>query len=99
MLPLYRLRSSDFRAYYRIVSGDVIILAITHKKDSGKKHSLGNTTLRSIQDAPYLSSISRIFWRSSSNNSGLAMKSNSPLSIPLSRTISFVYPLMNRTLI
>jgi mRNA-degrading endonuclease RelE of RelBE toxin-antitoxin system len=32
--PLYRLRSGDFRAYYRIVSQDVIILAITHKKDS-----------------------------------------------------------------
>jgi mRNA-degrading endonuclease RelE of RelBE toxin-antitoxin system len=34
--PLYRLRSGDFRAYYRIVSSDVIILAITHKKDSEK---------------------------------------------------------------
>ena len=32
--PLYRLRSGDFRAYYRIVSNDVVILAITHKKDS-----------------------------------------------------------------
>jgi len=32
--PLYRLRSGDFRAYYRIVSSDVVILAITHKKDS-----------------------------------------------------------------
>ena len=32
--PLYRLRSGDFRAYYRIVSRDVVILAITHKKDS-----------------------------------------------------------------
>lgn len=34
--PLYRLRSGDFRAYYRIVSKDVVILAITHKKDSEK---------------------------------------------------------------
>jgi mRNA-degrading endonuclease RelE of RelBE toxin-antitoxin system len=34
--PLYRLRSVDFRAYYRIISSDVIILAITHKKDSEK---------------------------------------------------------------
>lgn len=34
--PLYRLRSGDFRAYYRIISGEVIILAITHKKDSDK---------------------------------------------------------------
>jgi mRNA-degrading endonuclease RelE of RelBE toxin-antitoxin system len=34
--PLYRLRSGDFRAYYRIISSDVIILAITHKKDSEK---------------------------------------------------------------
>ena len=32
--PLYRLRSGDFRAYYRIVSNDVVILAITHRKDS-----------------------------------------------------------------
>jgi mRNA-degrading endonuclease RelE of RelBE toxin-antitoxin system len=34
--PLYRLRSGDYRAYYRVVSRDVIILAITHKKDSEK---------------------------------------------------------------
>ena len=34
--PLYHLRSGDFRAYYRIVSHDVVILAITHKKDSEK---------------------------------------------------------------
>ncbi len=34
--PLYRLRSGDFRVYYRIISKEVIILAITHKKDSEK---------------------------------------------------------------
>jgi len=34
--PLYRLRSGDFRAYYRISSRDVVILTITHKKDSEK---------------------------------------------------------------
>lgn len=34
--PLYRLRSGDFRAYYRIISKDIIVLAITHKKDSEK---------------------------------------------------------------
>ena len=34
--PLYRLRSGDFRVYYRIVSEEVVILAITHKKDSEK---------------------------------------------------------------
>jgi mRNA-degrading endonuclease RelE of RelBE toxin-antitoxin system len=34
--PLYRIRSGDFRAYYRIISRDVVILAITHKKDSEK---------------------------------------------------------------
>lgn len=47
--PLYRLRSGDFRAYYRIqpaadrpssgpakVSGIVVMLEITHKKDSEK---------------------------------------------------------------
>lgn len=34
--PLYRLRSGDFRAYYRILFQDIVILAITHKKDSEK---------------------------------------------------------------
>jgi mRNA-degrading endonuclease RelE of RelBE toxin-antitoxin system len=34
--PLYRLRSGGFRTYYRIVSSNVIILAMTHKKDSEK---------------------------------------------------------------
>ncbi|MBI5641373.1 MAG: type II toxin-antitoxin system RelE/ParE family toxin [Nitrospirae bacterium] len=34
--PLYRLRSGDFRAYYRILSDSVVILAITHKKESEK---------------------------------------------------------------
>ena len=34
--PLYRLRSGDFRAYYRILKKEVIILAITHRKDSEK---------------------------------------------------------------
>jgi mRNA-degrading endonuclease RelE of RelBE toxin-antitoxin system len=32
--PLYRLRSGDFRAYYRLLSHKVVILAITDKKDS-----------------------------------------------------------------
>ncbi len=34
--PLYRLRSGDFRVYYRIHTKKVIILAITYKKDSEK---------------------------------------------------------------
>lgn len=34
--PLYRLRSGNFRAYYRIIPQDVVILAVTHKKDSEK---------------------------------------------------------------
>ncbi|MDP3259482.1 MAG: type II toxin-antitoxin system RelE/ParE family toxin [Thermodesulfovibrionales bacterium] len=34
--PLYRLRSGDFRVYYRIYQKEVAILAITHKKDSEK---------------------------------------------------------------
>jgi mRNA-degrading endonuclease RelE of RelBE toxin-antitoxin system len=34
--PLYRLRSGDFRAYYRILPDSVVILAITHKKESEK---------------------------------------------------------------
>ena len=34
--PLYRLRSGDFRAYYRILPDSVVILAMTHKKESEK---------------------------------------------------------------
>ena len=34
--PLYRVRSGHFRAYYRIISREVVILAITHRKDSEK---------------------------------------------------------------
>ena len=34
--PVYRLRSGDYRVYYRIISREVVILAITHKKDSEK---------------------------------------------------------------
>ena len=34
--PLYRLRSRDFRAYYRIVNKEAIILAVVSKKDSEK---------------------------------------------------------------
>jgi mRNA-degrading endonuclease RelE of RelBE toxin-antitoxin system len=33
---LYRLRSGDFRAYYRIANKEAVILAITHRKDSAK---------------------------------------------------------------
>ena len=32
--PLYRLRVGDYRAYYRIVSHQVVILTVLHKKDS-----------------------------------------------------------------
>jgi hypothetical protein len=34
---LYRLRSGDFRAYHRIGAGEVVILAITRRKDSDKR--------------------------------------------------------------
>ena len=34
--PLYRLRSGDYRAYYRIVARDVVVVAVTNKKDSEK---------------------------------------------------------------
>jgi len=34
--PLYRLRSGDFRAYYRVSQGEVVVLAIRNKKDSDK---------------------------------------------------------------
>ncbi|MFQ5560998.1 MAG: type II toxin-antitoxin system RelE/ParE family toxin [Nitrospinota bacterium] len=34
--PLFRLRSGDFRAYFRLLSTTVIILSIIHKKDSEK---------------------------------------------------------------
>ena len=34
--PLYRMRSGDFQVYYRIISTDVVILAVIPKKDSDK---------------------------------------------------------------
>ena len=34
---LYRLKSGDFRAYYRIAGGEVVILAVTRRKDSGRR--------------------------------------------------------------
>lgn len=35
--PLFRLRSGDFRAYYRICGVEVVILAVTRRKDSDKR--------------------------------------------------------------
>jgi mRNA-degrading endonuclease RelE of RelBE toxin-antitoxin system len=35
--PLFRLRSDDFRAYYRIGGDEVVVLAITRRKDSDKR--------------------------------------------------------------
>jgi len=35
--PLYRIRSGDFRAYYRIRGPEVVILAVMRRKDSGKR--------------------------------------------------------------
>jgi mRNA-degrading endonuclease RelE of RelBE toxin-antitoxin system len=35
--PLYRLRSGDLRAYHRTCSDEVVILAVTHRKDSNKR--------------------------------------------------------------
>ncbi len=35
--PLYRLRSGDFRAYYRICDNEVVVLAVTLRKDSEKR--------------------------------------------------------------
>lgn len=35
--PLYRMRSGDFRAYYRICGEEVVILAVTNRKDSDKR--------------------------------------------------------------
>ena len=34
--PLYRLRSKDFRAYYRIFGAEVVILRVTDRKDAEK---------------------------------------------------------------
>ena len=31
--PLYRLRVGDYRAYYRIVAQQVVVLIVSHKKD------------------------------------------------------------------
>jgi mRNA-degrading endonuclease RelE of RelBE toxin-antitoxin system len=35
--PLYRMRSGDFRAYYRICGDEIIVLAVTRRKDSDKR--------------------------------------------------------------
>lgn len=35
--PLYRMRSGNFRAYYRISAGEVAILAVMNRKDSDKR--------------------------------------------------------------
>ena len=35
--PLFRRRRGDFRAYYRICEGEVVVLAITRRKDSDKR--------------------------------------------------------------
>lgn len=35
--PLYRLRSGNFRAYYRICGVEVVVLAVTRRKDSEKR--------------------------------------------------------------
>lgn len=35
--PLFRLRSGDFRAYYRICGDEVVILAVTRRKESDKR--------------------------------------------------------------
>lgn len=35
--PLYRLRSGDLRAYYRIRGDEVVVIAVTHRKDSDKR--------------------------------------------------------------
>ena len=34
--PLYRLRSGDFRAYYRICGAEVVMLRVTDRKDAEK---------------------------------------------------------------
>jgi mRNA-degrading endonuclease RelE of RelBE toxin-antitoxin system len=34
--PLYRLRSGDFRAYYRIKQGEIVILGIRQRKNSDR---------------------------------------------------------------
>jgi len=35
--PLYRLRSGDFRAYYRIRGDEVVVIAVMRRKDSDKR--------------------------------------------------------------
>ncbi len=35
--PLYRIRSGDLRAYYRIRGLEVVILAVNHRKDSERR--------------------------------------------------------------
>jgi mRNA-degrading endonuclease RelE of RelBE toxin-antitoxin system len=43
--PLYRLRSGDFRTYYRIRGAEVVVLVVTRRKDSEKR-------LRRISEKP-----------------------------------------------
>ncbi len=45
---LFRIRSGDFRAYYRICDEEVVVLAVTHRKDSDKR-------LKRIAEDPALS--------------------------------------------
>jgi len=35
--PLYRMRSGDCRAYYRIRGDEVVVIAVTRRKDSDKR--------------------------------------------------------------
>ena len=35
--PLYRMRSGDFRAYYRICGDEAVVLAVTRREDSDKR--------------------------------------------------------------
>ncbi|MBE3124456.1 MAG: type II toxin-antitoxin system RelE/ParE family toxin [Acidobacteria bacterium] len=35
--PLFRLRSGDFRAYYRICGDEVVILAVTQRKNRDRR--------------------------------------------------------------
>jgi len=35
--PLFRMRSGDFRAYYRLRGDEVVILVVTRRKDSDKR--------------------------------------------------------------
>lgn|GEM_PF-175205 len=54
---LYRMRSSDFRAYYRIRGGEIVVLAVTRRKDSDKRLKRISEKRRRYRRGPILAGL------------------------------------------